>query len=312
MGLAAGRIAAHPRVMTDFLPVGRTEFALFTTPEAIALGLDRASLSRLRKRGTVESVCRGVYAVGRLDASAEVLHRRLAVAGTLLYPDAVVSHASALALREVPVWPSVPDRVDLVRPLRHEILTQSFRLRPMHGVRESAFGLPVCDVATSIIHFTLDAGPTAGTIAADNALRRRLVDVDQLHAVFDLVRGHPHSGRCRTMLTMSDGRRESVGESRLGVLAFAAGIRLVPQVTIYDVAGDFVARVDFVVEGTKIIVEFDGMVKYAEGGPEALFAEKRREDRLRRLGYTVIRVVWSDLQHPSRVVGWIRSALAAA
>ncbi|GAA4121756.1 type IV toxin-antitoxin system AbiEi family antitoxin domain-containing protein [Knoellia locipacati] len=298
--------------MTDLLPLGRSEFALFTTAEAAALGLDRSCLARLRKRGRIESVCRGVYAVGRLEAPPEVIHRRLAVAATLIYPDAVISSASALALRGVPVWPALPSRVDLVRPLRHEILTQSFRMRPLHGARESAGGLPACDVASSVVHFSLDAGPTAGTIAADDALRRRLVDAGQLEAAFGLVRGHPHSGRARTMLTMSDGRRESVGESRLGVLAFAAGIRLVPQVTILDPDGGFVARVDFVVEGTKIIIEFDGMVKYADGGPDALFAEKRREDRLRRLGYTVIRVVWSDLQQPSRVVGWIRSALVAA
>lgn len=114
------------------------------------------------------------------------------------------------------------------------------------------------------------------------------------------------------MLNMTDAKRESVGESRLGVLAIAAGIRLVPQVTIVDEDGDFVARVDFVVEGTRIVVEFDGKVKYTEGGPDALFAEKRREDRLRRLGYTVIRVTWADLEHPGRVAAWIRSAVAAA
>lgn len=298
--------------MDDLIPVGRTEFALFTTAEATQLGLDRKILARLGSRQHIESICRGVYAAGTSDLSPETQHRRLASAGLLLYPDAAVSHASSLSLRVVPIWPALPARVDLVRPLAHEVLTQSFRIRPQHGTVERVGDLPACDVASTLIHFTMDAGPTSGTVATDNALRRGLVDKDELEAAFEQVKGHPQSGRCQMMLNLTDGARESVGESRLGVLAIAAGIRLVPQVTILDTDGEFVARVDFVVEGTKIAVEFDGKAKYADGGPDALFAEKRREDRLRRLGYTVIRVTWADLQHPGRVAGWIRSAVAAA
>lgn len=298
--------------MDDLIPLGRTDFDLFTTAEAMRLGLDRKTLARLRFRGHIESVCRGVYAVGTSDLSAQSAHRRLACAGLLLYPDAAVSHASSLSLREIPIWPGLPARVDLVRPLAHEILTQSFRMRPRHGTVDQVGGVPACDVATSLIHYTMDAGPTSGTIAADHAMRLRLVERHGLEAAYAQVAGQPHSGRCQMMLTLVDGRRESVGESRLGVLAVAAGIHLVPQVTILDEDGEFVARVDFVVEGTKVVVEFDGRMKYAAGGPDALFAEKRREDRLRRLGYTVIRVTWADLQHPGRIAAWIRSAAAAA
>ena len=57
-----------------------------------------------------------------------------------------------------------------------------------------------------------------------------------------------------------------------------------------------------------MLVEFDGLMKY--GGPEDLVAEKRREDRLRGLGYTVVRVTWSDLRHPERVVAEVRRAVA--
>ena len=298
--------------MDDLIPVGTTEFALFTTAQATQLGLDRKTLARLRSRKQIESVCRGVYAAGTSDLSPENQHRRLATAGLLLYPDAAASHASSLSLLEVPIWPALPSRVDLVRPLAHEVLTQSFRIRPKYGTVAKIGDLPACDVASSLIHFTMDAGPTPGTIAADNALHRGLVAKDALEAALAQVKGHPQSGRCQMMLNLTDGARESVGESRLGVLAIAAGIRLVPQVTILDENGDFVARVDFVVEGTRIAVEFDGKVKYTEGGPDALFAEKRREDQLRRLGYTVIRVTWADLQHPGRIAAWIRSAVAAA
>lgn len=73
--------------------------------------------------------------------------------------------------------------------------------------------------------------------------------------------------------------------------------------------GTAVARVDFLFRAQRTIVEFDGAVKY-EGveGRDALFREKRREDRLRALGYQVVRLTWADLMHPERV----RTALLEA
>ncbi len=78
---------------------------------------------------------------------------------------------------------------------------------------------------------------------------------------------------------------------------------------ISDESGCFVGRVDFLVAG-RVVVEFDGAVKYAGAeGRDGLIAEKRREDRLRALGYEVVRLTWDDLAHPERVLGAIRAAL---
>ena len=79
-----------------------------------------------------------------------------------------------------------------------------------------------------------------------------------------------------------------------------------------DDEGYVVGRVDLLVEG-RVIVEFDGMVKY-EGadGRAALAAEKRREDRLRALGFEVVRLTWADLDHPEVVDRLVRAALDRA
>jgi very-short-patch-repair endonuclease len=87
---------------------------------------------------------------------------------------------------------------------------------------------------------------------------------------------------------------------------------VVPQVTIRDQHGEFIARVDFVVAGTKIVIEFDGKVKYESGEPDVLWREKKREDELRRLGYVVVRITWADLERPGAVLARVRAALAAA
>lgn len=69
---------------------------------------------------------------------------------------------------------------------------------------------------------------------------------------------------------------------------------------------------DLGIEGTHVLIEFDGKVKYTDGGPDALFREKKREDRIRSSGYVVIRVTWADLFHPERIVEAVRDALAQA
>ena len=116
----------------------------------------------------------------------------------------------------------------------------------------------------------------------------------------------------RFVTAFADQRAESVGESRCGVALAMARVPVVPQVVIRNRDGKFVARVDFVVEGAKVVIEFDGKVKYGSGDPEVLWAEKRREDELRALGYVVVRITWADLEVPGAVAAKVRAALASA
>ena len=69
----------------------------------------------------------------------------------------------------------------------------------------------------------------------------------------------------------------------------------------------FVARVDFLWSDFGIVGEADGAGKYINRG--ALVAEKLREDRLRRLGYLMVRWTWDELIHTPWV---IRARLEAA
>ncbi|MEP6798673.1 MAG: hypothetical protein ABI890_11015, partial [Lapillicoccus sp.] len=107
-------------------------------------------------------------------------------------------------------------------------------------------------------------------------------------------------------------RSESVGESRLRLDLDMAGIPVVPQLVVNDEDEIFVGRVDFGVEGSPVLIEFDGLVKYREGGADALIAEKSREDRLRGLGYLVVRVKWAELDRPQLVLHRVRQAMLAA
>ena len=109
-------------------------------------------------------------------------------------------------------------------------------------------------------------------------------------------------------MVAADPSAESPGETLLRVLLLELGVDVVPQYFIMD-GSVVVARVDFYLPSLRVVVEFDGLVKYdGRDGKEALAAEKRREERIRGLGYGVARVVWADLFIPGRVAALVRAA----
>ena len=117
----------------------------------------------------------------------------------------------------------------------------------------------------------------------------------------------PPSGRSPS----TDPASESVGETRTRLLLRDLGFDVESQRVLVD-GRRFVGRVDFLVEGI-VVVEFDGLVKYAgQEGRSALAAEKARESAIVDLGYEVVRLVWADLANPAEVARRVRLALARA
>lgn len=109
---------------------------------------------------------------------------------------------------------------------------------------------------------------------------------------------------------LADGRSESAGESRTRWLLRTLGFGpMTPQFPVKD-GRDLVGRTDLKLDRWDVVVEFDGAGKYDEDG--ALVAEKDREDKLRRLGYEVVRVRWADLARPHLVRQRILGAIARA
>jgi very-short-patch-repair endonuclease len=117
--------------------------------------------------------------------------------------------------------------------------------------------------------------------------------------------------RAQRALESVDPQAESVGETRTRIILVDAGFSLRSQVTGHDETG-VAGRVDFLVDDC-VVVEFDGLKKYGgDRGQAALAAEKAREERLTRLGYEVVRVVWAELDDPAAIVRRVRRARALA
>ncbi|MDF2144038.1 hypothetical protein [Knoellia sp. p5-6-4] len=152
----------------------------------------------------------------------------------------------------------------------------------------------------------------AAVVALDAALHNTVVTAEGIEEAAErLGLGPKAQGRVTRALGLADGQVESPGESLTRLILAGLGFPVRSQVGISDAAG-FVGRVDFLV-GDRVVVEFDGLVKY-EGaqGREALAAEKRREDRLRAAGYEVVRLTWADLGRQDHVARLVREATQRA
>ena len=297
------------------IELARGQHGTLTTAQLRAAGISSRLGAHLVSAGVLQHPGRGLYVVESMAETDPVArHRQLVAGALLLYPDAMLTSTSTVLAHDLPVWGAALDRPTILRPVNRTGGVGCFWVRPRRWalpVAESPWG-PSVTVADAVAQLAVDAGIAPGLASADAALRAGLLSPDELARAVEAMDSWPRRSRAVSMLALADGRRESVGESRCALALAVAGIRVVPQVEIRDEGGFLVARVDFVVAGTRVIIEFDGKLKYASGDPAVLWEEKRREDRLRRMGYVVVRITWADLERPGGVAARVRAALAAA
>lgn len=296
-----------------------SQSGMFLTRQATKVGVGAPDLTALVKSRRLRRVARGLYVVeSMVDDDQSGWHRQLSAGACLLYPDAVLTSTSAVIAHEVDVWGVNLGRPEVLRPIARS-RTHDIRVRRIAeadaraSVVETATG-PTVRLADALVQLAMDFGMMPGVVSLDSALRQHKVTMDEVEEALGRVATWPRSHRAAAMVEYADheGLCESPAESRGRVQANIGGIVLIPQVVIRDQYGQVVARVDFLVEGTMVVVEIDGRLKYADGDARVLFNEKLREDRLRELGYVVVRITWSDLETPGRVVSKIRRALALA
>jgi len=289
--------------------------------ELLRRGLTNDDLERLRRQGELTRVRRGAYAVPLVDASVEERHRLL-VAATLpqLDRDAVVSHVSAAALHGLPLWPEEAARVHLTRPRPGG--GQARTLVRVHGSPLTEADVALVDGVrvTSLARTIADLGRTLpleqSVAAGDRALQLGLRD-HELVEVLARCHGWRGIGRARLASGLLEERTESVGESVSRGRVHEALLPMPePQLEVFDERGRLVGRADFGWRGQRTLGEFDGRVKYGrEFQPgrtveEVVWREKQREDRLRELGWEVVRWTWADLYVPGLLAERLHRAFA--
>lgn len=218
--------------------------------------------------------------------------------------DAVFSHRSALIIHglSVPYFAQGANPyAEAVHPkfgvCRTSILLRKRELSDddtvlVNGIRTTSVLRTLFDIARDF--------PLAFAVAVvDEAVRQSHVSAGDFVSYCGSRPPRTHQARIASVLENIDPRRESIAESITAVRFVEHSVPgFEPQVVIRDELGNFVARTDFANEQAGVIAEFDGAGKYylKNADPRQEFElERRREYRLRNLGYTVFRLTWSQI-----------------
>jgi hypothetical protein len=180
-------------------------------------------------------------------------------------------------------------------------------------------GLPVTSLARTVAdclrHLPLIESVPLGDAALQTAAGEPdLLPRPCLEEVVGRQSSWPYARAAHRALRLVDPRRESVFESRSGIVFDRYGLPApTPQAVIRNASGLFVARVDFLWEGFGVVGEADGTAKYRTDDPVRVFlAEKDRQARLEALGLVVVRWSWQHLEgDPPELVVRVRRALSA-
>lgn len=222
---------------------------------------------------------------------------------------AVVSHHSALVLHRIPVWRANLAEAQLTRTSGRGEVKAGVRhhqglLTPADLTQTD--GLAVTSVPRAVVETASTTSFEAAVVSLDAALRRPEVTVGELHRLLTVTDCWPGGPTIRLALAFADPLAESVGESRLRVLIHNEGLPPPVLQAVFEDDAGFIGRVDFYFPDYNAVVEFDGLLKYADGSRHVLIQEKLREDRLSALGLHVLRLTWADLAHPARTAQLIR------
>jgi hypothetical protein len=292
---------------------------------ALARGLSDADLRRLCRHGLWHRVRAGHYLDAPADGlSPEQRHRMLVRATTTAASEAaVVSHVSALNLHGLPVWRTRLDRAHLTRNRRNgarvgaRLVVHAAQLPPDEVT--VADGILCTTVARTLIDFARTEEFEQAVIPGDAALHRELTTVTRLREQLRRARNRPGYHKAATVIEFLDGRSECAGESRSRVALHRAGLPAPElQARVLTADNGFVARVDFLLPDLGVIGQFDTDAKNHHGihrgsaAEQQLLAERRREHRLRALGWVVARWGWDDLDEPGDIVRRIEAAAAIA
>lgn len=139
----------------------------------------------------------------------------------------------------------------------------------------------------------------------DQFVASGIVDLAPVSAFATGLRG-PGSARARAVCGLADGLAQSPQETRLRLLIHRSGLPH-PVAHFRVVDGDrFIARVDFAWPDRRLALEYDGLW-HAEN---AQFAkDRRRLNRLREAGWTVVFVTAADLHRPLELIASLAAVL---
>jgi Transcriptional regulator, AbiEi antitoxin len=299
-------------------------FSFFTRADARAWGLDERAIDRAARSGEWHRIRRGYYTSTRAWMDLDDVRRHRLRARAVLHSlgDGVaLSHVSAVLEHGIATWRVPLDRVHVTRldAGASRIEKDLVHHRGARATDELVMvdGLPCLSAARCALEAGTLVSAERALVMLDSALFTGKATEQQLAHQFELMRHWPHTQHLHLPIRMADSGGQSPGESRARWLFRWAGIPSpVTQFEVRDRHGVVIGISDWAWPNLRMLGEFDGREKYGrllapgQTPGDAVFAEKRREDRLRgATGFGMVRLTWSDLEHPRETAQRLRHHL---
>jgi hypothetical protein len=284
--------------------------------EAVRPYVTDRSLRRDIATGTLLRLRRGAYVEARrwAELSAQERHiLRIQAVVAQSNRTIVICGRSAAALWGMPVKGGWSDDVDT-------LTTWDGGGRSDKGIRRTAAGASTARTVSIRNVRVTDLARTALDIARANTFTDAIGSLDwaisrsNANAVTaedladDLRRLQPRVGGAHLQRLvafaspLSDSFYESAARAAMHLLGFAPPEL---QATLSDGQGEIIP--DFMWRSARQVGEFDGKVKYTrnqytKGDPgEVAWKEKKREDRIRRLEFGVVRILTEHVENPAKL-----------
>jgi len=285
---------------------------LVTTRQLAALGLQSGQVSRLCASGRWQRVSRGIYLVDARPALARSARIKAAVQS--FGPGAVAVLGTAAELHGIAGLPatelvhvSVPHTAPRAqRRTDPGIAVHQLVLSP--GVRTRVGGVPVTTAVRTVADVMLCADRYEAVSVLDSALNQELLTHDDMVSLPGLLRGRRGAVAAVRHLREADARSQSPLETRVRLQCVDAHIRPdTLQHEVRDADGSLIGIGDLAWVRARVIVEADGHAYHSS--PEAVFRDRRRQNRFLNAGWTVLRFTWADTMRPEYVPRIVHDAV---
>lgn len=296
--------------MRELFALMRQQHGVATTSQARALGLSRRAEVRMLTVGSLQSPARDVLAAGGTPVTFE----GRAMAAALSPGVTAVSHGAAARLHGLDGFDHY-ETVDVVgvqganpQPAAGTVI--HYTRGPVLEHTVPVHQIPTMSIASTLALLApaVGIGPTAR--ALDSALRLG-VSADELRTVAQAWRRRGRPGPPALLVLLGervDSRLPPSWFQRVAGQVFTrVGVRMVDAFPVRDRRAILLAELDLADPVRKVGVEGQRWLWHAS--PSAQLRDSRRKGMLRRLGWVVVDVWWSDLRHPERVIGEVISLL---
>lgn len=262
------------------------------------LSVSRVRVSRLLAEGVLAPLNRvtvvGTCRLERAAADPLAAHELRLRALLLAYREAAASHESAAALLGMPLL-AVPRLAIATRARGAWRGGSQSRIRiaplPAHHLTEMD-GMRCTQLTRTVVDIARCATMREAVVPGDAALRGGCSLIELL-AMLDETAAWSDIGKPRKVLQFLDPNAESPLES-VSRVVFHENDLPAPSTQVRLSGSDGASyRVDFYWPSVRLVGEADGMTKYDD--PQALRAEKIRQERLEQAGYRVVRWGWQDI-----------------